>query len=71
MPIEYDEWGAYCTHCAADRLFRRTRSAPNHLLHAFLTVFTCLLWGIVWLVVASSPTLGPWRCTVCGNIYQP
>ncbi|MFD6532857.1 hypothetical protein [Streptomyces sp. NPDC060184] len=24
----------------------------NHVLHAFLTVFTCFLWGPVWLVLA-------------------
>jgi hypothetical protein len=26
----------------------------NHVLHAILTIFTCLLWGIVWIVVAST-----------------
>lgn len=25
----------------------------NHVLHAILTVFTCLLWGIVWLIIGS------------------
>lgn len=25
----------------------------NHVLHAILTVFTCLLWGIVWLILGS------------------
>ncbi|MDG9685036.1 hypothetical protein QC334_20230 [Streptomyces sp. DH18] len=24
----------------------------NHVLHAFLTVFSCLAWGVVWAVVA-------------------
>ncbi|MFG2987731.1 hypothetical protein ACGFZK_00130 [Streptomyces sp. NPDC048257] len=24
----------------------------NHLLHAILTIFTCLLWGIVWIALA-------------------
>ncbi|WP_327411925.1 hypothetical protein [Streptomyces sp. NBC_01233] len=24
----------------------------NHVLHAVLTVFTCLLWGIVWIALA-------------------
>ncbi|WP_051837792.1 hypothetical protein [Streptomyces sp. NRRL F-2580] len=23
----------------------------NHVLHAILTVFTCLLWGIVWIAL--------------------
>jgi hypothetical protein len=26
----------------------------NHILHAILTVFTCLLWGIVWAVIAAT-----------------
>jgi hypothetical protein len=26
----------------------------NHTLHAILTVFTCLLWGIVWIVIAAT-----------------
>lgn len=29
----------------------------NHVLHAFLTVFTCFLWGSVWLVLALSNTV--------------
>jgi hypothetical protein len=28
---------------------------PNHVLHAILTIFTCLLWGIVWLLMPSRP----------------
>ncbi len=26
----------------------------NNTLHAILTVFTCLLWGIVWAVIAAT-----------------
>jgi hypothetical protein len=26
----------------------------NHTLHAILTVFTCLLWGIVWAIIAGT-----------------
>ncbi len=26
----------------------------NHVLHAILTIFTCLLWGIVWLILAGT-----------------
>lgn len=26
----------------------------NHVLHAILTIFTCLLWGIVWVVLAAT-----------------
>jgi hypothetical protein len=28
----------------------------NHVLHAILTIFTCFLWGIVWLIVAAGET---------------
>jgi hypothetical protein len=26
----------------------------NHTLHAILTIFTCLIWGIVWAVIAAT-----------------
>ncbi len=26
----------------------------NHTLHAILTIFTCLVWGIVWAVLAAT-----------------
>lgn len=26
----------------------------NHTLHAILTIFTCLVWGIVWAVIAAT-----------------
>jgi hypothetical protein len=26
----------------------------NHVLHAILTIFTCLLWGIVWAILAGT-----------------
>ncbi|MFC8717044.1 hypothetical protein [Kitasatospora sp. NPDC057198] len=25
----------------------------NHVLHAILTIFTCLMWGIVWIIMAA------------------
>ena len=27
---------------------------PEHVLHAILTIFTCLIWGIVWAVIAIN-----------------
>jgi hypothetical protein len=26
----------------------------NHTLHAILTIFTCLVWGIVWAILAAT-----------------
>lgn len=28
--------------------------ALNHVLHAVLTVFSCFLWGAVWLVLGMT-----------------
>jgi hypothetical protein len=27
---------------------------PNHTLHAIITLFTCGLWGIVWIVIGLT-----------------
>ncbi|MBO9532491.1 MAG: hypothetical protein J7513_05915, partial [Solirubrobacteraceae bacterium] len=26
----------------------------NHVLHAILTIFTCLVWGIAWAIIAAT-----------------
>jgi hypothetical protein len=26
----------------------------NHTLHAILTIFTCLIWGLVWAIIAAT-----------------
>ena len=26
----------------------------NHLLHFFITIITCLIWGIVWLILSLN-----------------
>lgn len=31
-----------------------TGHRPNHTLHAILTVFSCSLWGIVWIIVTAT-----------------
>jgi hypothetical protein len=66
MPGELVEWGGYCQNCQQHRLFRATIQKPNHVLHAILTIFTCFLWGVVWLLAANSVTSSLYRCTVCG-----
>lgn len=27
---------------------------PNHTLHGIVTIFTCLLWGIVWAIITGT-----------------
>lgn len=55
-----EEHTGYCDHCQRAVLIRR--ATVNHLLHAFLTCFTCFAWAIVWMWLPA----GPWRCTACG-----
>lgn len=31
-----------------------TGKEVNHVLHAILTLVTCLLWGLVWIVIAFT-----------------
>jgi hypothetical protein len=37
-------------------------------LWALLTIFTCGLWGIVWMI--DSMKQRPWRCSRCGLAYD-
>lgn len=39
----------------------------NHVLHAILTVLMCGLWGVVWIIVASSTH--EYRMTVTIDAY--
>ena len=61
MPIEQSQ--AYCQVC--QRSVMVERAAPNHLIHALVTLFTCFTWGIVWIFVSLARK--PWRCKFCGS----
>lgn len=58
MPSEQN--AINCAHCGKTTL--HARKVPNHLLHFFLSLITCL-WVFVW-ALNSRP--GPWRCQTCG-----
>ena len=53
----------YCAECRRHVL--ATSHKPNHTLHLLLTIFTCSLWGIVWLCIALVGS--PYRCSRCGE----
>lgn len=36
----------------------------NHILHLLLTVFTCGLWAIIWLLAAASARVHMYRLVV-------
>lgn len=27
---------------------------PNHVLHALLTIFTCFMWGFMWIILGVT-----------------
>jgi hypothetical protein len=43
----------------------------NHVLHAILTIFTCALWGIVWIIIAAQGGEKRWQLIVddYGNVH--
>lgn len=61
MPREQSQ--RYCATC--DRVVLVQRAVPNHLIHALVTIFTCLTWGVVWIAVSMRER--PWRCAFCGG----
>lgn len=42
------------------------RNGTSHLIHAFITLFTCGLWVVVWFLAARSKE--PFRCQACGAV---
>lgn len=53
----------YCAHC--DRKVLAQRDGPNHGLHLVMTLCTCGMWLLVWLLMCVMPR--PWRCSQCGS----
>lgn len=56
--------GRYCGYCGT-RVFAQSQQ-PNHLLHLFLTLFSCGMWSVVWFLLTLA-RLGKYRCTKCGG----
>lgn len=38
--------------------------SPSHLLHFFISLFTCGFWLLVWIAVALDPAM---NCRTCGG----
>ncbi len=55
--------GRYCSHCQKNVM--ALGKTPNHLLHFFLSLFTCV-WVIVWILIATG-SIGGYRCSQCGT----
>lgn len=61
MPLQHAQ--GYCPHCQRPALIQR--DAPNHLVHALVSLFLCGLWIPVWLLVFMNSS--PWLCSQCGT----
>lgn len=53
----------WCRGCRRHVLAQRP--GTNHTFHLLVTLFTCGLWIIVWLL--SAVKIGGWRCPNCGR----
>ena len=61
----FTESSRYCPNCKRKVLVRQ--ETPNHTVHVLLTLFSCGLWGFVWLLITLMALGNPWRCTICGS----
>jgi hypothetical protein len=61
--MPFKESTGYCQGCKKQVLVRQ--ETTNDVLYAILTLFSCGLWGIVWII--SSFSNRPWLCTACGR----
>jgi hypothetical protein len=62
--MPFKEKSGHCPACNKQVLVRR--ETTNHVLYAILTIFSCGLWGIVWMIQSIAESGKPWLCTVCG-----
>ena len=62
----FQETRGFCTNCNKYVLVRG--ATPNHILHLLLTLVTCGLWLIVWVLLSIAPVV--WRCSQCGAIVH-
>lgn len=63
MPIE--EAGGWCDYCQRPVLGRR--QGVNHVVFALLTLFSCGLFGLVWILLSLVGSNAPYSCPTCGH----
>jgi DNA-directed RNA polymerase subunit RPC12/RpoP len=71
MPTRQEQTGLICPRCKHHRLFIRTVTETNHVLHALLTLLLCCAWLPVWFALACYEGTSEWRCTSCGFGFAP
>jgi hypothetical protein len=69
---EYDHYAAqYWAMKRKHDGYREPLSPAQHILHLLLTVFTCGLWGIVWIIRASRGNRVPGDATAPIPAWPP
>lgn len=63
------ERGLPCATCGKQTLHRQR--APNHILWAILTLFSCGIFGVVWVIDSMKAQNDPWQCATCGTLAAP
>jgi len=60
---------AECPVCNKRVLILCKEKNINHILHLLLSVFTCGIWLIIWLLcaISNSTVQEDWYCSVCGT----
>lgn len=59
----------YCKRCKERVLIRRIITPKaNHVLHFLITLCTCGLWALVWMLAGmQGGKKQSWRCSKCGG----
>lgn len=57
----------YCKNCKQNVLAeKQSLSGGIHVVHALISLFSCGVWLLVWLIHAIIAS-GGYRCTRCGS----
>lgn len=59
------ETSGFCDYCQQRVLGRR--EGINHVLHFLVTMFTCGLWVIPWIIGTITHGRGDYACPHCGG----
>lgn len=66
---DFKESSGFCVHCRK-RVVGRKQEA-SHLFWLIATLFSCGLFGIVWLISMWAKAGEPFKCSFCGTPLQP
>ena len=56
----------FCPTCNQRRMY--AKPGINHVVHALVSVFTCGLWLLVWIIVIIANSSKSYRCQSCGGV---